>query len=45
MIAAAEKLEFEKAAAIRDEIERLKAGKKSGGGSKYAKYMRGGYDE
>ncbi len=45
MMAAAEKLEFEKAAAIRDEIERLKAGKKSGGGSKYAKYMRGGYDE
>ncbi len=45
MMAAAEKLEFEKAAAIRDEIERLKAGKKTGGGSKYAKYMRGGSNE
>ncbi len=43
MMAAAEKLEFEKAAAIRDEIERLKSGKKTGGGSKYAKYLRGDY--
>lgn len=40
MLAAAHNLEFEKAAALRDEIERLKAGKKRGGGSKYAKYVR-----
>ncbi len=40
MIQASEALEFEKAAAIRDEIERLKVGKKRGGGSKYRKYNR-----
>ena len=40
MIAASRQLEFEKAAALRDEIERLKSGKKKGGGSKYAKYVR-----
>jgi excinuclease ABC subunit B len=40
MQAAAHHLEFEKAAALRDEIERLKTGKKQGGGSKYAKYLR-----
>ncbi len=40
MLAASKNLEFEKAASLRDEIERLKKGKKKGGGSKYAKYVR-----
>ncbi|HHL70929.1 MAG TPA: excinuclease ABC subunit UvrB, partial [Bacteroidetes bacterium] len=39
MIRASQELEFEKAAAIRDEIDRLKAGKKRGG-SRYSKYNR-----